>query len=323
MGAVKRILITGANGFVGRAAVREARAQGLDVIALYRRNPLPEWADDPAIFSQQTDLSDPESADLLRDITQDVQAVIHAAAHLGDDPARHAEDTLRATETVLATLSGTEATLVLVSSIAVYDTMALKPGDQVTETSPLESPDKARDAYAEAKLRQEELCAESGHPLWIMRPGAVYGPSRSWHALLGFWASKFHVQINSEGQLPLVHVDHLAKSLVAAALAEPPGILALNVVDDDLPTRARFLAAHRKLFGWPKLTVPIRFGLWLSLARLLARWQDRLPGLLREPVLRARVMPLDYPNVALRSALGGADEASFEVMLAKCKEGEA
>lgn len=316
MGPVNRILITGATGFVGRAAVAEARKQGFEVVAVYRRAPMDEWRSDAGIVPLQADLSDPASPAQLRDGMVGVGAVIHAAAHMGGDAAQHADDTVRGTETVLTAMQGSQAQLVLVSSIAVYDTMTLQPNAALTENSPLEHLGTARDPYTAAKLRQEQICTETGRAVWLMRPGAVYGPDRTWHALMGFWASKLHVQINSAGQLPLAHVDHLAQALIVAAQVHPKAAQALNIIDDDLPTRARFLTAHRKMTGWPRLVLPVPFGLWLAVSRFLKPISNKLPGLLQEPVLRARLMPLTYPNTALRAALGGADIAGFETMLA-------
>jgi nucleoside-diphosphate-sugar epimerase len=198
--------------------------------------------------------------------------------------------------------------------------MQLAPGATLTEETPLETLETAHDSYARAKLQQELMCRAAPHPLWVLRPGAVYGPTRSWHAQMGFWASKLHVQINSEGQLPLVHVDHLAASLIDAASTPPNGVATVNVVDDDLPTRQRFLDAHHKMAGWPRLTFYISFKNWLLLARLLKPVSAILPGLFHEPILRARVMPLTFPNTELRTALGGADQAPFEQMLAKSLE---
>lgn len=322
MGDVTRILVTGANGFVGSACVAEARSRGIEVTALYRRAPRPEWAEDPGIHALQADLSDPSSAATLNRALQPCQALIHAAAHLGGDAGAHAQDTLTGTRTVLSALRGTDARLVLVSSIAVYDMTHLAQGGTLDESCPLEVAENARDAYADAKLRQESLCRDSGVPLWILRPGAIYGPGRTWHALLGFWAWKLHVQINSDGELPLTHVRHTAWALVEAATRDPQGIPVLNVIDDDRPTRARFLRAHRQMTGWPKLSVPVPYGLWLTLIRILKPMSARLPGLFREPIARARLMPVKWPNTALRHKLGGEDTDTFEGMLARTLEAE-
>jgi nucleoside-diphosphate-sugar epimerase len=322
MGDVTRLLITAANGFVGRACVAEARARGIEVIALYRRAPLVDWARDPGVTALQADLSDAGTAARLRSALTDCQAVIHAAAHLGGDARSHADDTLRGTQTLLDAMDGSGARLVLVSSIAVYDTVQVTPGAALDESTPLEDPDHPRDAYAAAKLRQEILCRASGLPLWILRPGAIYGPGRSWHALLGFWAWKIHVQINSVGELPLTHVTHTAWALTEAATRAPDGTPVLNVLDDDRPTRARYLRAHRRITGWPKLVLPVPYWLWRIMIRPLKPLSGKLPGLFQEPVLRARMMPLRWPNTALRHTLGGEDIDTFEVMLIRTLEAE-
>jgi len=322
MGKMTRLLITGATGFVGAACVAEARARGIEVVALYRRSQPADWARDRGIQPLQGDLSDPATARELDAILGECQAVIHAAAHLGGDSAAHRNDTLRGTETLLTAMQGTNARLVLVSSIAVYDTMQVDPGAVLDESSPLGDPDHPRDAYSEAKLRQEILCRAAGVPLWILRPGAIYGPGRSWHALLGFFASKLHVQINSDGELPLTHVSHTAWALVEAATRDPQGTPVLNLLDDDRPTRARFLRAHRRMVGWPRLVLPVRYRLWLTLVHVVKPISGKLPGLFQEPTLRARLMPLRWPNTALRHALGGEDRDTFEGMLVRTLEGE-
>ena len=320
-GEASRILITGAGGFIGRAAVAEARARGLEVVALVRKSVAPEWHDDDGVNVVEADLSEPSSLLPLRRALRGCDAVIHAAAHLGGDDAAIEADTLAATRHLLAALPK-EIRLVLVSSIAVYDLSKLAPGDVVTERSPLNRPGHAQDAYAESKLAQEVLCQGALQPLWLMRPGAVWGPGRTWHALNGFWAGPIQVTLASDGALPLVHVKHVARALVSAALTDPQGMTALNVIDDDLPTRARFVTAHRRAAGWPRAAIDVPWTLWLTLTRTMKRFERRLPGLLREPVLRARIMPLRWPNTALRASLGGRDDAPFEALLQHTLESE-
>ncbi|MCT4556939.1 MAG: NAD(P)-dependent oxidoreductase [Pelagimonas sp.] len=321
MGAVK-MLITGANGFVGRACVARARALGHEVVALYRSTPRAEWRDDPGIQARQADLAQADSTVQLRELATDCQAVIHAAAHLGSDPDQLANDTSQATAHLLQALQETRPRLVLVSSIAVYATDGLTAGDTLTEATPLETAETARDPYTASKLHQEAQCQASGLPLWLMRPGAIYGPGRTWHALMGFWASKLHVTLTSQGELPVTHVDHVARALISAALTDPQGVRALNVLDDQRPTRTEFLTAHRKITGWPRLNLSIPYGVWLSLVRLVKPIAGKLPGLFQEPIFKARMMPLRYPNTALRDTLGGADTAPFDQMLAQSYEAE-
>lgn len=328
------IAVTGANGFLGRACVAEARRFGLNVIAIYRSRPAVDWVADAGITALQLDLTAPDAAGLLRAALPDNAVLIHAAAHLGDDPAALARDTLGATRTVLDAC-GDNIRLVMISSLAVYDTDLLNPGDSVTEASPLiPMPDTAfddpatyilqtRDPYAGAKRLQEALLTHADRDdAWVLRPGAIWGPRRSWHALQGFWATKLHVTIGSKGQLPLTHVDHAARAAVEAARTPTEGIPVLNVFDDDLPTRARFLKAHRRCYGWPRFNITVPYGLWLAMIRLLKPVSGKLPGLFREPILRARMMPLRFPNTRLRSAFRGEDIDSFEGMMARTRDAE-
>lgn len=322
MGEVERILITGAGGFIGRATLAQARRRGLEVVAVVRGHVPGEWASDPGIQVLHADMADPSCIPALTSALENCGGAIHAAAHLGGDEVAIKADTLRATAHLLDALPE-EMPLVLVSSIAVYDTMALSPGDVLDESAPLNTETTAQDPYSRAKLAQETLCRATDRPLWLIRPGAVYGSGRSWHALNGFWAGPLLVRIDSAGELPLCHVTHLGRTLVDAAVTAPQGVRMVNVIDDDRPTRARFCATHKRLSGWPRAMLPVPYGLWLDLARALSPVRGNLPGLLREPVLRARMMPLRYPNTALRSALGGADLAPFEEMLASSVETDA
>lgn len=329
MGALMAIAVTGASGYVGRACVAEARRRGHPVLAVTRSAPPADWAQDAGITALQLDLTAPEAAERLTGALADGSALIHAAAHMGDEPQALARDTLLANRAVHAAWVAKAPRLVLISSLAVYDTDRLHPGDALTESSALiPLPDAslsgARDPYAGAKRLQEAmfLFDDRLDDDWILRPGAIWGPGRSWHALQGFWASKLFVTIGSEGELPLAHVDHVARVALHCAQTAPVDVSVLNVFDDDRPTRARFLRAHRRAYGWPRFNVTVPYGAWMALVRLLKPLAHRLPGLFREPILRARMMPLRYPNAALRSALPGEDTNSFEGTMARTREAE-
>ncbi|MBS0123383.1 NAD-dependent epimerase/dehydratase family protein [Thetidibacter halocola] len=316
MGALT-VAVTGASGFVGRACVAEARARGVRVTAILRGEAPEGWADDDGIRVIRADLARPEAVETLRAALDRATAVIHAAAHLGGDAAAVQADTLRATDHLLAAMQGGAARLVLISSIAVHDTMRLKPGALLDESAPLEDPANARDAYCRGKLLQEDAVRASGLPAWLLRPGALYGPGRTWHALSGFGSALFFITIGSAGELPLMHVTHAARAAVTAALTDPGGVRELILLDDDRPTRGRFVAAHRRATGLPRLSVTISYGLWRAMIQPLRPVSRHLPGLFREPILRARMMPLRYSNAALHDALGHSDDAPFEAMLAR------
>ncbi|WP_226624025.1 NAD-dependent epimerase/dehydratase family protein [Alloyangia pacifica] len=311
-----RILLTGATGFVGRAVLAEARAQGLHVTAL-RRSPAPETGvQGKGVSWIAADLSDPACIPRLRAAAQGCSAVIHAAAHLGSDVAAVSAATVDGTRHLLAALDGLPLHLVLVSSIGLYDTARLAPGAEVTETTPLESAAGARDAYVAGKLAQEALCRASGLPLWILRPGVIFGAGRTWNAHLGPALGPLLIRVGTRGELPLAHVGHVAKRLLQAALRRPEGLRVVNVIDPDRPDRTRFLRAHAAS-GWPKLVLPLPWPLWMLAARLLSPLASRLPGLLRVPILKARMMPLRYPDRGLIAALGPLPQDRFGTLMAR------
>ena len=175
-----RIVITGASGFVGRHAVQAARAAGHTVVALTRQAQDDLGAD----TVHALDLGTPEAADALVPILDGADAVIHAAAAMAGDDADHAHGTLAPTRAVLSALKAVSGPvrLVLVSSFSVYGFASLPEGTLLTELTPLEPEPQKRDAYTRAKLAQEELAVaaarETGRDLWLVRPGAIYGPGR-------------------------------------------------------------------------------------------------------------------------------------------------
>ena len=320
MGALT-LLITGAGGYVGRYTVAAARAHDHRVIAVLRRaDQAPvAWAGDPLIEVLEWDLTEPG-------VLPAVDAVVHIAASLSGDDTVQAYDTIAATRNVLQAIheSGQSPTLVLASSISVYSGTDLTEGDTVTEASPIERQSALRDAYCRAKIEQERLCLEAvvatGLALHILRIGAVFGPGRVWNAHVGVGFGPVLLRFGQEGQIPLAHVRHVAQVLVLAT--ETPAVDAdecvINVVDDDLPNRGEFVKALAK-GGWPRVVLPLS---WRVFA-LAAGKRPGLPGLLRLPTLRARMMPVKYNNARLHARLGWHPEAGFKVLMRDALAAEA
>jgi nucleoside-diphosphate-sugar epimerase len=105
------------------------------------------------------------------------------------------------------------ARLVLVSSLAV--TGPSRPGELRRE----DSGDEPLTAYGRSKQAGEQAARETGVPLTIVRPSAVYGPGdRSFLALFRA-AARGIVPLLGAGrqELTLLHVRDLALALVAAA----------------------------------------------------------------------------------------------------------
>jgi len=312
------ILVTGAGGYLGQATVRAALARGHRVRALVRRAvdlPGAVPANMPATMPPAMPAAMPPGVEVFSaDLAQggpipgraalDVGAVIHCAARLSGPEAAIIRDTVTATEGLFHAIltTGQQPRMVLVSSLSVYGAGGLPPGALLDETCPLETRGHLRDAYTRAKMAQEgaalRLAAAGRLPLWLIRPGIIWGPGHLANPHLGIGLGPLLLRAGA-GQLPIAHVDHVAAALVAAAETRPDGAEALNILDDDLPTRARWLAAA----GGAGIVIPLHWRVPDALAGLLAPLAPRLPGLLRRPTLRARLMPLTYTNGRARARL--------------------
>lgn len=307
-----KLLISGAGGFIGRHAVDAARSTGHTVFALVRDpNTVPEsWASDPGITVVGLDLLDPDAPGKLAKLMVGAEAIIHAAAVMSGEAAHQIRDTVGATDTVLAALKTCEAPcprLVLVSSLSVYDGQALVANAVLTEDSPLENSPMARDAYCQAKLTQEaHACTAAkaqGFELWILRPGAVFGPGRLWNGHLGYPFGPVLIQMEREGDVPVSFVEHTAQALVFAATTPAEGVEILNVIDDDLPDRAAYVAALQ-WGGWPRVVLPLNWRLLNAIGSIFNKipgLSGKIPGLLSPATLHARMKPFRYDNARLHA----------------------
>lgn len=336
MGIVSRVVVTGAAGNLGRRIVAAAREAGLEVTAMVRGRVPPDWEGDPGVAVVVRDLA---SGDLA-EVFAGASAVIHAAAGQGDDAA-HARDTIESTRAVVAaTPPGTR--LVLVSSFSVYAVAGMPDGATLDETSPTEPDAAARDAYARAKLGQERIAVAAaqtgGCDLWILRPGAIFGPGRTWTARLGWKKGGQVVCPGGDARVPAIHADHAAAALVAAATAPDLGwpddlpvlegqgrIRVINLVDPDPPTQREWLEAigHARMMALPRRAMMRVAGLLDLGAGVSPRFGRLLPGSLGEAVLAARFKPLRYSTARAEDRLGHRPGRDFATAMRASREGKA
>ncbi len=290
MGDVKRVLVTGASGFIGTATVTAALDAGLEVVAVQRsigRNRT-------GVSYVSADLTVQDAVSILADALSGCDAIIHLASALSGDPDDHKRLTIGGTERLLEAmqLAGV-GQLTLASSIAVFDTSQVPIGGDLTDDCPLENPSMSRDAYSGAKVRQEKLAqAARLASLAILRPGIVYDDGHFWNAHLGIGAGPVLIRIGGDDHLPMCHLDRCAAALVHATVQRTNRTFA--VLDPTLPTRGQVIATLRRTSGWPKLVVPLPWQILWTAARLLHPVSAKLPGLLREDVLRQRGLPMKY-----------------------------
>jgi nucleoside-diphosphate-sugar epimerase len=160
----KRVLVTGASGFVGSHLCERLRTLGWSVIGLGRRPVRASWY-------VRHDLESP----LPLPVQMPVDVVIHAAARASPWGRRRDFESanVRATRQLLnACVRQGMPRFVFISSSSVY----YSPRDQlgITEKTPL--PARQINAYAATKRRAEKLVQQYPGEWVILRPRAVFGP---------------------------------------------------------------------------------------------------------------------------------------------------
>jgi nucleoside-diphosphate-sugar epimerase len=189
--------ITGANGFIGGHLVRRFASAGWETRAVVRR--------------------DFESNGAVERAFSGADVVVHAAgATRAPSAAQLRASNVGLTRRVIeAARRGHADRLVFISSQAAA-------GPARTRESPVteEQPPVPHEAYGRSKLEAERLveAATDLDPV-IVRPAAVYGPGDR-DFLTMFRLASFGVALhpgNRDQWISIVHVDDLAKSIVAAA----------------------------------------------------------------------------------------------------------
>ena len=296
-----RMLVTGANGFLGQSVVAALLAQGHTVRALVRPATAVEKIGWPA--SVEIVRGDLRSARDLAPAFDNVDVLVHlAAAVTGGEDAMFAS-TVSGTERLLTVMAGTACRrLVLASSFAVYDWSAIT--GTLDEDSPLTSGDKlyGRDGYAIAKSWQERVtrrfAAQYGWDLTVLRPGFIWGRDHGYLGALGQQIGRLHFVIGPFSHLPLTHVDNCA-DLFARAAADPRAIgQTLNVVDGPGQRIWSYLGDYLQGSGEGGFRLPLPYTIVyrmvsLAFATLFER-NLKLPSILVPSRFEARMKPLHY-----------------------------
>jgi UDP-glucose 4-epimerase len=316
-----RILITGANGFLGRHVVGECLRRGHAVRALVRPAACLDGLDWPG--QVEVVRADLRVARDLATAFQGVDVLVHlAAAVAGGEDAQFAA-TVVGTERLLDAMALSQTKrLVLASSFSVYDWSAIR--GTLTEESPLESGADLydRDGYAIAKVWQERVVrrasAAHGWQLTVLRPGFIWGRGNAYLACLGQRLGRMHLVFGGWTRIPLTHVVNCA-DLFATAAEDPRAIgETLNVVDGEEIRVWGYLGEYLRRSGASGFRVPVPYTLALMGSRL-ARWSSRrifqgkgkLPSLLVPCRFEARFKPLSFSNRKVREILGWQPHLSF------------
>lgn len=260
LGRDDRILVTGANGFVGSRVVACLLDRGFRNIRCFvrsageptRRKLIGDRWDGGEIQLYRGNLLSPEDC---AGATEGASLVLHLAAGRGE---KSFPDAFM--NTVVTTRNLLDACVrhnclkrfVNVSSFSVY-TNPSKAGKAVLdERCPVEPhPELRGEAYCFAKVKQDEIVTDYaikyGIPYVIVRPGVVYGPGNvAVTGRVGIDTFGIFLHLGGSNPIPFTYVDNCAEAIVLAGLKEGIDGEVFNVVDDNLPSSRQFLRLYKR-----------------------------------------------------------------------------
>ncbi len=178
---VKKILVTGASGFIGSFIVEQGLAQGYEVWAGVRRSSSRRFLADKRINFIELNLNNRE--ELTAQIATFAKErgaweyVVHAAGvtkcldkndftHINFEGTRNLAEALKST-------GATPAKIIYLSSLSIFG-----PAREAEPHTPIKESDTAtpNTAYGRSKLLAEAYIRECGIPYITLRPTGVYGP---------------------------------------------------------------------------------------------------------------------------------------------------
>lgn len=323
-----RILVTGANGFIGSRVVESLMRAGFYNLRLFIRSSNRMEKLDAVLenFPQarvEIVTGNLLSPDDCRKAVDNVAVIYHLAAASQKSFAGSFMNCVVTTRNLMraAGRSGCIRRFVHVSSFAVYSNEHLGWGavlDESCETDPhiLER----SEAYAYAKLRQEELVIQYGHeyqiPYVILRPGSVYGPGAPHlSGRIGIDTFGVYFHLGGNNQIPLTYVDNCAQAIMLAGLRPNVDGEVFNVVDDELPTSRKFLSMYKKQgHSFPSIRIP--YWLFYSFSwfwEAYSRWsEDQLPPVFNRNRCRTYWKGNRYSNRKLKDRIGWQPEVPFQ-----------
>lgn len=190
--------ITGGTGFVGGHVLALAAAQGHDVRALTRR---PRPAEDGIAWVPGA-LDDRDSLEALVD---GCDCVIHVAGVISARDERGFE---------AGNVDGTRA---------ILDAAAARGVRRFVHVSSLAAREPGVSLYGASKARSEDCVTGSTLDWAIVRPPAIYGPGDRETLELFRMAKRRLLPMPPAGRLSLLHVEDLARLLLALAAPGAPG----------------------------------------------------------------------------------------------------
>ena len=207
--AIKKVLITGANGFIGGTLIRYYQNQGQDVIGV---DPVGNGAD-----ILEGDISQPHT---ISHLLKECDVIVHTAALVSNaikDSDMWRVNVLATRNLITAAKEHKVRRFVQISSVVAYGNSA---EGELDENQPVHADGGS---YVLTKLASEHVVlseqANDDIEIVILRPGDAYGPgSRPWiiTPLEAISKNQFMLPEKGEGFFRPIYIDDLVRGIATA-----------------------------------------------------------------------------------------------------------
>jgi nucleoside-diphosphate-sugar epimerase len=311
---LRRVVVTGAGGFLGGHLVRRAHELGASTLGVVR-----DGAGAPDHASMSAVLADPA-------LLAGADVLVHAAAirhRHGKDPTSYRASNVDLVESLVRAAAGRVGRFVLVSSVGVYGFPRKLPIDETTPFEP-------RTLYGQTKIDAERIVArlapELGLAYTIVRPTIIYGPGDTngmLDKLAGMLRARRYLLVGKgDNTLHHTYVDDVVDGIFALATSDAAKDGHFIVAGPETTTLRRLSELVARTIGvsLPPVHVP------LTLARAVASIVDmaayrRLAFHEREPPINnekldVMTVPIAFDNAKARRA-GFTPRVGYEEGLAR------
>lgn len=247
----RRVVVTGASGFIGKAVGARYRSlgaevRGVDVVA------------DEASGIVEGDTSVPGP---WQDLVATGDLVVHTAALVSNTAGldRAWEVNVAGTRHVLdAAARGAAARVLHLSSVRAFSDLGFPP--DVTEQHPVR-PDGH--SYVDTKIASEQVALQAHAagevPVTVIRPGDVYGPGSvpwTFWPVVGIASGTFAIPDDGMAIFSPVYVDDLVDGLVAAAATPAAAGQVITITGGVGVTNLEFFSHYYRMLGRDPELIP-------------------------------------------------------------------
>jgi nucleoside-diphosphate-sugar epimerase len=277
---IKKILITGASGFVGSHLVEVAKSMGFHVHAAVRASSKIHDIEPYVDLFVYPDFEDPSALKILFEKEQ-YDYIIHAAALTkAKSEQQMCAVNVGYTENILSaafSLENPPTRVVFVSSLAALGPIAYQSEKLLDENSPYHP----LTVYGRSKQTAETMIRNkfSDKPISIFRPTAVYGPrERDIFIVFDTMLKGLDPYIGRKPQkLSFIYVRDLVVLLLRSCILEQDGLQFYNVTDGQVYSRYRMSEIFNEVFGKKMLRVHVPYRVVKVVADMAAFLYKRSP----------------------------------------------